>query len=412
MFRPQAPSSPRELRATFERLAHSSIMRLNATSMGKLYDLMAMGVKFQALSCGHPFRLPLHVTSAHLGHIKGILCASGVADAAAAQRSSSPVLPPAAADNDAAAALQGAVREAQQLSAGATGGGKPGGGHREGTISDLLDAVERTMAAVYAHLPPGELWALHFSVLRFFQDRRVRVSVYLAEGLQLGDGSFVVPLRGPLPEGCAAPGTLQRWGPDGRPAGAPEALHALAALQEGGGGERWGSAEDWRGLGRNMYSGDLGRDTGSPKQRQGGWEGGGGVPGAPQPGAATAPPTAPGPAASTAGLNAFARMFGGASGGKEEGCEPALDLDMGHLWGGGGEGAEGGPQPPPAAISSFSPHAVHRLNGALGQRSGRRLADSLHGELAAPPAAGAPAGAAAGAPNGDDLLALMDSLGT
>ncbi len=72
---------------------------------------------------------------------------------------------------------------------------------------DLLDAVWRTMAAVYAHLPPGQLWALHFALLR---------------------GAFALPLREPLPEGCAPPGTLQRWEADGRPLGAPEPLHAAA----------------------------------------------------------------------------------------------------------------------------------------------------------------------------------------
>jgi hypothetical protein len=30
----------------FEKLAHSSIMKLNATSMQKLFDLMLMGVKY------------------------------------------------------------------------------------------------------------------------------------------------------------------------------------------------------------------------------------------------------------------------------------------------------------------------------------------------------------------------------
>ena len=31
----------------FDKLAHASIMRLNANSMDKLYDLMTMAVKYQ-----------------------------------------------------------------------------------------------------------------------------------------------------------------------------------------------------------------------------------------------------------------------------------------------------------------------------------------------------------------------------
>ena len=37
------------MRAVFDRLAHSSIMRLNTNSMDKLFDLMTMAVKYQVL---------------------------------------------------------------------------------------------------------------------------------------------------------------------------------------------------------------------------------------------------------------------------------------------------------------------------------------------------------------------------
>jgi hypothetical protein len=401
MFRPQAPTPPRELRGVFERLAHSSIMRLNSSSMGKLFDLMSMGVKFQVLGSGHPSRVPLHVTTAHLAHIKDILCASGVAGAAA-HRSSSPTLPAPAGDTaaepTAEAALQGAVREAQQLGA-SDGGGAP---RREGTILDLLDAVQRTMTAVYAHLPPGELWALHFTLLRFFQDRRVRVSVYLAEGLQQSDGAFLLPLRGPLPAGVAPPGALQRFGADGKPAGPPEPLHALHALQASGGGECWGSTEDWRALGRNMYEGDLARDAG-------------GVGGSPQ-AAASHPPGgaeqtaratgATAAAAATAGLNAFSRMLGGAGGGEEEAFELFLAFGEGE----GDVGGGGAAAAPPELGAAASPAAVQRVNGALGVRSGRRLGDALRGELDEPLAGAGGGGGKEG--EGNDLLSLLDSLGT
>lgn len=39
--------SRRAMRAVFDRLAHSSIMRLNTNSMDKLFDLMTMAVKYQ-----------------------------------------------------------------------------------------------------------------------------------------------------------------------------------------------------------------------------------------------------------------------------------------------------------------------------------------------------------------------------
>ena len=46
LFRPQEMYSLVSTRHIFEKLAHSSIMKLNATSMGKLFDLMLMGVKY------------------------------------------------------------------------------------------------------------------------------------------------------------------------------------------------------------------------------------------------------------------------------------------------------------------------------------------------------------------------------
>ena len=49
VFRPQAMYSLVETRQIFIRLAHSSIMRLNESSMQKLFDLMLMGIKLQTV---------------------------------------------------------------------------------------------------------------------------------------------------------------------------------------------------------------------------------------------------------------------------------------------------------------------------------------------------------------------------
>lgn len=46
LFRAQEMYSMQSTRQIFEKLAHSSIMKLNATSMNKLFDLMLMGVKY------------------------------------------------------------------------------------------------------------------------------------------------------------------------------------------------------------------------------------------------------------------------------------------------------------------------------------------------------------------------------
>ena len=55
----------------FDKLAHSSIMRLNEASMTKLYSLMVMGFKHQILAAPEP-RLLLDITERHLKSLKPV----------------------------------------------------------------------------------------------------------------------------------------------------------------------------------------------------------------------------------------------------------------------------------------------------------------------------------------------------
>lgn len=66
LFKPQEMYSTASTKQIFEKLAHSSIMRLNKSSMDKLYDLMTMGFKYQMASSASPEQY-LHVTLNHLG---------------------------------------------------------------------------------------------------------------------------------------------------------------------------------------------------------------------------------------------------------------------------------------------------------------------------------------------------------
>ncbi|CAB1105887.1 unnamed protein product [Ectocarpus sp. CCAP 1310/34] len=69
LFKPQDMYSEKATKEVFYKLAHSSIMRLNESSMSKLFDLVTMGVKYQVLSCAQPQQL-LQVTLNHLETIK------------------------------------------------------------------------------------------------------------------------------------------------------------------------------------------------------------------------------------------------------------------------------------------------------------------------------------------------------
>jgi len=77
LFKPQKIYSNQNTRSVFDRLAHSSIMRLNPTSMDKLYDLMTMGFKYQVLTCVQPSEV-IQVTLNHLNSVKSILTTSSV----------------------------------------------------------------------------------------------------------------------------------------------------------------------------------------------------------------------------------------------------------------------------------------------------------------------------------------------
>ena len=65
LFRPQTMYTVVSTRQIFEKLAHSSIMKLNATSMQKLFDLMLMGLKYQTQLTCQPEEI-FHNTMTHL----------------------------------------------------------------------------------------------------------------------------------------------------------------------------------------------------------------------------------------------------------------------------------------------------------------------------------------------------------
>lgn len=70
LFKPQELYSKKAMRTVFDRLAHASIMRLNAASMDKLYDLMTMAFKYQVSLCLRPNDVLL-TTLNHMDAIRG-----------------------------------------------------------------------------------------------------------------------------------------------------------------------------------------------------------------------------------------------------------------------------------------------------------------------------------------------------
>jgi len=154
LFKPQEMYSIQSTRQIFDRLAHSSIMRLNESSMDKLFDLMAMGFKYQMISCTRPSEM-IDVTLNHLEALRRL-----VGDAA-----------------------------------------QPG-------VAELLDVCVQQMHAAYDNMSLADLSAMRHSLCAFFQDRKVKVSLFLHDRTQNQDGSIVVPHSGELAPDALVPGTI------------------------------------------------------------------------------------------------------------------------------------------------------------------------------------------------------------
>lgn len=159
LFKPQKIYSQQSTRQIFDRLAHSSIMRLNASSMGKLYDLMTMGVKYQVMASKHP----KDMLSACLNHLDILRTMVGNTSA----------------------------------------------------IADI-DRVASLLASTYGSYTYGQWALLRRTLLGFFQDKRVKVSLFLQDGIQSRDGLMITGHDGALPVGTETPGGV-RYFKSGRP---------------------------------------------------------------------------------------------------------------------------------------------------------------------------------------------------
>eukprot|EP00403_Amphidinium_massartii_P033449 CAMPEP_0178455284 /NCGR_PEP_ID=MMETSP0689_2-20121128/45825_1 /TAXON_ID=160604 /ORGANISM="Amphidinium massartii, Strain CS-259" /LENGTH=358 /DNA_ID=CAMNT_0020081305 /DNA_START=90 /DNA_END=1166 /DNA_ORIENTATION=+ len=153
LFKPQEMYSVQSTRQIFDRLAHSSIMRLNESSMEKLFDLMAMGFKYQIISCRTPTEM-VDITLNHLDALKRIV-----------------------------------VGNEQLL--------------------ELLEECVKQMHVAFGIMPIADVAYMRQNLCAFFQDRKVKVSLFLHDHTQNQDGSIVVQSSGVLPEGALPPGTVR-----------------------------------------------------------------------------------------------------------------------------------------------------------------------------------------------------------
>jgi len=312
LFKPQEMYSLQSTRQIFDRLAHSSIMRLNESSMDKLFDLMAMGFKYQIISCMAPQEL-IDITHNHLDVLKRLVnnCAQ---------------------------------------------------------VAELVDECVRQMQMAYGQMALYDFNAMRQSLCMFFQDRKVKVSLFLHDQTQNSDGTIVVPCSGALAVGAQLPGTVRYF-----QGGAEVSREALPVVHAA----CWRPATGVRtALGSNVYDKDR-----APSQAA-----------APPPAATPMPqalaatpaaPAAPAVSATTAAavgeLNALASLIG---------AQPATEtFKLENLFGADIFKGETGPTAEIIQIDGTAP-SEHR-----------RGLDSVRQQMDV-------GGGAAGAP--EDLLDLMD----
>ena len=153
LFKPQEVYTQKATRHIFDKLAHSSIMRLSENSMDKLYDLMTMVFKYQLVNCLQPREI-MDVTLTHLATIKSYMT--------------------------------------------------------DRAVIKLADDFEKRARDLYGTFQPFDWIELCRTLFHFLQGKSIKVSLLLQEGLQNPDGTIKVPPQSQLLGALGPAGTDSR----------------------------------------------------------------------------------------------------------------------------------------------------------------------------------------------------------
>ena len=153
-----------DVRQMFEKLAHSSIMRLNSTSMSKLFELMLMSLKLQILRTRYPEEM-FKITLNHLESIRKILT-----------------------DQD------------------------PSG--NKDLINDLNECISN-FNKDYSQLTPYDYVILRQTLMRFLQGKNVKVSIFIQDNLQSNNSIIYLPMNEKAPPLVNKPGVVKEFDSNG-----------------------------------------------------------------------------------------------------------------------------------------------------------------------------------------------------
>ena len=147
-----------QVRKFFEKLAHSSIMRLNTTSMSKLFELMLMTFKLELIRTRYPEEI-YQITLNHLESIKEIII------------------------------KENASQNKENL--------------------NILNKVINDFKNIYGKLSIYDYIVLKSTLMRFLQGKNVKVSIFISDKLQSQKNILYLPMIEIAPPLLEKPGEIK-----------------------------------------------------------------------------------------------------------------------------------------------------------------------------------------------------------
>ncbi len=158
-------SKHQQVRRIFENLAHSSIMRLNPTSMSKLFELMLMTFKLELVRSRYPEEI-YQITLNHLESIKEIII------------------------------KEDASKNKENLK----------------TVNDVITNFKN----IYSKLSIYDYIILKSTLLRFLQGKNVKVSIFISDKLQSQNNILFLPMNEIAPPLVGKPGEVKIYDENGK----------------------------------------------------------------------------------------------------------------------------------------------------------------------------------------------------
>uniref|UniRef100_A0A8C8HC07 Organic solute carrier partner 1 n=1 Tax=Oncorhynchus tshawytscha TaxID=74940 RepID=A0A8C8HC07_ONCTS len=84
------------------------------------------------------------------------------------------------------------------------------------SVLSQVDETYRQLIEMYTPLSSGEFQLIRQTLLIFFQDMHIRVSIFLKDKVQNSNGRFVLPISGPVPHGTHIPGFIRMFSCNGK----------------------------------------------------------------------------------------------------------------------------------------------------------------------------------------------------